>query len=95
LNATPRGGAFEIAIEDAKQIFGTGQARNRTARAVERTIPFQLACQAITTCWYATAGHNPADTQTRRNRSLVHVEGSALDRRHHRQAPPRPYRRPI
>ena len=40
------------------------QARNRTARAVERTIPFQLACQAITTCWCATAGYDPADTET-------------------------------
>src|SRR6266567_9348132 len=34
--------AIEVAIEDAKQLFGTGQARNRTARAVERTIPFML-----------------------------------------------------
>jgi hypothetical protein len=58
--------AIEVAIEDAKQIFGTGQARNRTARAVERTIPFQLACQAIAVCWYATAGHHPADTAARR-----------------------------
>lgn len=37
--------SIEIAIEDAKQIFGTGQARNRTATAVRRTIPFLLACQ--------------------------------------------------
>jgi len=58
--------AIEVAIEDAKQLFGTGQARNRTARAVERTIPFMLACQAITVCWYATAGHHPADTAARR-----------------------------
>jgi hypothetical protein len=58
--------AIEVAIEDAKQIFGTGQARNRTARAVERTVPFMLACQAIAVCWYATAGHHPADTQARR-----------------------------
>jgi hypothetical protein len=55
-------GAIEIAIEDAKRLFGTGQARNRTARAVERTIPFMLACQAIAVTWYATAGHSPADT---------------------------------
>ena len=53
--------AIEVAIEDAKQLFGTGQARNRTARAVERTIPFMLACQAIAVTWYATAGHSPAD----------------------------------
>src|SRR6266576_1899941 len=58
--------AIEVAIEDAKQIFGTGQARNRTARAVEHTIPFMLACQAIAVCWYATAGHDPADTEARR-----------------------------
>ena len=58
--------AIEVAIEDAKQLFGTGQARNRTAGAVERTIPFMLACQAIAVCWYATAGHHPADTQARR-----------------------------
>jgi hypothetical protein len=53
-------------IEDAKQVFGTGQARNRTARAVERTIPFGIACQAITVTWYATTGHNPASLAERR-----------------------------
>src|SRR6266702_3310484 len=39
--------AIEVAIEDAKQLLGTGQARNRTAPAVERTVPFMLACQAL------------------------------------------------
>ena len=58
--------AIEVAIEDAKQLFGTGQARNRTAAAVERTVPFMLACQALAVCWYATAGHHPADAQARR-----------------------------
>ena len=52
-----------------KQIFGAGQARNRTARAVERVIPFQLACQAIAVTWYATAGHDPADVQGHRARA--------------------------
>ena len=32
--------SIEVAIGDARQVFGTGQARNRTGRAVERTIPF-------------------------------------------------------
>jgi hypothetical protein len=59
----------EVAIEDARQVFGAGQARNRTARAVERTVPFQLACQAITTTWYATAGHDPADVEDHRARA--------------------------
>jgi len=58
--------AIEVAIEDTKQLFGTGQARNRTAAAVERTVPFMLACQALAVCWYATAGHHPADAQARR-----------------------------
>ena len=58
--------AIEVAIEDSKQIFGAGQARNRTAAAVERTVPFQLACQAIAVTWYATAGHDPADLHERR-----------------------------
>jgi DDE superfamily endonuclease len=61
--------SIEVAIKDAKQVFGCGQARNRTARAVERTIPFQLACQALAVCWYATAGHHPADVENRRARA--------------------------
>ena len=61
--------SIEVAIEDARQVLGAGQARNRTARAVERTIPFQLACQAIATCWYATAGHDPADIEAHRARA--------------------------
>jgi hypothetical protein len=61
--------SIEVAIEDARQVFGAGQARNRTARAVERTVPFQLACQAIATCWYSTAGHDPADVAGHRARA--------------------------
>jgi hypothetical protein len=61
--------SIEVAIEDAKQIFGTGQARNRTAGAVRRTIPFQLTCQTITMTWYATAGHHPADIEGHRQRA--------------------------
>ena len=61
--------SIEVAIEDARQVFGTGQARNRAARAVERTVPFQLACQAIATAWYATAGHDPADVEDHRARA--------------------------
>jgi Transposase DDE domain len=61
--------SIEVAIEDARQVFGAGQARNRTARAVERAVPFQLACQAIATCWYATTGHDPADVAHHRTRA--------------------------
>jgi hypothetical protein len=61
--------SIEVAIEESKQVFGTGQARNRAARAVERTVPFQFACQAIATLWYATAGHDPADVEDHRARA--------------------------
>jgi len=47
--------SIEVTIKDARQVFGAGQARNRAARAVERTIPFQLACQSVATVWYATS----------------------------------------
>ena len=61
--------SIEVAIEDAKQVFGAGQARNRLAGAVRRTVPFQLACQALAITWYATAGHDPADVTEHRNRA--------------------------
>ena len=61
--------SIEVAIEDAKQIFGTGQARNRTAAAVRRTVPFELTCQSLAMLWYATAGHHPADADNHRARA--------------------------
>ena len=59
----------EVAIEDAKQIFGAGQARNRLAAAVHRTVPFTLACQSLAMLWYATAGHHPGDVGEHRARA--------------------------
>ena len=58
--------SIEVAFEDAKQIFGVGDARNRKADAVRRTVPFALACQTLTMLWYATTGHNDADLADRR-----------------------------
>src|SRR5205823_400853 len=80
--------SIEVAIEDARQVFGAGQARNRTARAVERTIPFQLACQAIATCWYATAGHDPADIDARRARAPWYASRQARPSRPPRTCSP-------
>ena len=60
--------SIEVCIEDAKQLFGVGQAHNRTPKAVERTVPFGLACQTLTTCWYATTGHDPDDVTDHRTR---------------------------
>jgi hypothetical protein len=58
--------SIEVAIEDAKQHTGVGQARNRTARAVERTVPFGLITQAIVVTWYAQHGHHPDIAAARR-----------------------------
>jgi hypothetical protein len=61
--------SIEVAVEDAKQIFGAGQARNRLPAAVHRTIPFTLACQSLAILWYATAGRHPADADDHRSRA--------------------------
>jgi DDE superfamily endonuclease len=61
--------SIEVAVEDAKQVFGAGQARNRLAPAVHRTIPFTPACQSIAILWYAISGHHPADVADRRVRA--------------------------
>jgi hypothetical protein len=60
--------AVEVAIEDAKQLAGVGQAHNPKARAVERTVPFGLACLSLAVCWYATTGHQPEDVTEHRTR---------------------------
>ena len=50
---------IEVAFEEGKELFGVGHARNRTPRAVERTVPFQFLAMTITILWYAAAGHHP------------------------------------
>jgi len=50
------------------QLAGVGQAHNRKALAAERTVPFGLACLTLAACWYATAGHQPADAAEHRAR---------------------------
>jgi hypothetical protein len=60
---------IEQAFADARQIIGVGQARNRTRRAVERTVPFGLICFTVVTLWYALHGHAPDDVATHRTRA--------------------------
>ncbi len=50
---------IEVAFEDAKHIFGVGDARNRARKAVERTVPFQFLCMTLMIVWYALSGHHP------------------------------------
>jgi len=56
----------EVLFEEARQTAGVGQARNRTARAVERTVPFGLVCVSLVVVWYALHGQPATDVAARR-----------------------------
>jgi hypothetical protein len=74
--------SIEVTFFDVRNILGVGQARNRTQKAVERTVPFGLLCHSILIIWYALHGHHHTDTQDRRNRSPCYTsktEPSTLD----------------
>jgi DDE superfamily endonuclease len=62
--------AIEVAFHDAKNTTGVGEARNRSQRAVERTVPFGLSTQSIVIIWYHLAGHHPAVINDRRHHAL-------------------------
>ncbi|MGH9114376.1 MAG: IS701 family transposase [Acidimicrobiales bacterium] len=61
--------SIEVAFEEAKQITGVGEARNRTEPAVRRTVPFGFACQSLLWLWYATSLHDDAVVADRRQRA--------------------------
>lgn len=62
---TGQTGFARAAIEDARQVLGAGQARNRVAAAVRCLLPFTLICQTLAIIWFATAGHYPDDVTAR------------------------------
>jgi hypothetical protein len=59
----------KVAIGDAKNITGAGDARNRRSRAVKREVPFALFTQSIVIIWYHLAGHSPTIAGARRRAS--------------------------
>ena len=59
----------EVAYEKGKEIFGVGDARNRTEKAVLRTVPFQFLAMDLTIIWYGLHGHHPDDVAAHRQRS--------------------------
>lgn len=61
--------SIEVTFFEVKNILGVGQARNRTTKAVERTVPFGLFCYSILTTWYALHGNNHTDAAQRRARA--------------------------
>jgi DDE superfamily endonuclease len=60
---------IEVAFEEGKELFGVGHARNRTRKAVERTVPFQFLTMTLTIIWYAASGHHPGDVAEHRERA--------------------------
>jgi len=57
---------IEQAFSDARLVLGAGEARTRTRRAVQRTVPFALLVHTLVVIWYARHGHDPADIDDRR-----------------------------
>lgn len=68
---------IEVAFEDGKELFGVGHARNRTKKAVERTVPFQFLAMVLTIIWYALAGHHPGDVDEHRRRAPWYLTKTA------------------
>jgi hypothetical protein len=74
--------AIEVTFFDVKNILGVGQARNRTTKAVQRTVPFGLFCHSILIVWYVLHGHDQDDTAQRRTSApwyRTKTEPSTLD----------------
>lgn len=74
--------SIEVTFFDVKHILGVGQARNRTKKAVERTVPFGLFCYSILILWYTLHGHDGTDVDNRRTRAPWYrskTEPSTLD----------------
>jgi hypothetical protein len=66
----------EVCLEEARQVLGVGQARNRSRRAVEPTVPFGLVCSGLlvsggglVVVWYARHGQPAADVAAHRARA--------------------------
>jgi hypothetical protein len=68
---------IEVAFEHGKELFGVGDARNRTTKAVERTVPFQFLTMTLTTVWYALHGHHPGDVAEHRARAPWYLTKTA------------------
>ncbi len=58
--------AIEVCFEEAKHQAAVGDARNRTQRAVKRTVPFQFLAMTLTIIWYQLYGNPQTDLHERR-----------------------------
>ena len=69
---------IEVCFEEARQVAGVGQARNRTRRAVERTVPFGLVCFSLAVVWYAVCGQPTHDLASHRARAPWYATKQAV-----------------
>lgn len=51
--------SIEVLFEEGKLIAGVADARNRTRKAVERTVPLCFLSMSILVIWFATCGIDP------------------------------------
>lgn len=70
--------AIETCFQEAKQTTGVGQARNRTERAVQRTVPFGFLCQSLVIAWYALHGDHRRDLDTRRKSAPWYTQKATI-----------------
>jgi hypothetical protein len=56
-----------VTFFDTRQTPGVGQARNRTAQAVNRTWAFGMYVYTIVVLWYTIHGHRAGIVTARRN----------------------------
>jgi hypothetical protein len=61
--------SVEVAIKDAKQEFGAGQARNRRANVVRRTVRSSSPARPPPSAGTPLPATTPADIEDRRNRA--------------------------
>lgn len=53
--------SIEQAFLETRHLLGVGQARNRTPKAVERTLPLGVIAYSLVIVWYARHAHTTAD----------------------------------
>lgn len=58
--------SIEVVFAQMRQNLGVGQARNRTAHAVNRTVPFGLTVYTLIILWYAQHGRPSQDVAAHR-----------------------------
>jgi hypothetical protein len=58
--------AIEVTFFDTRQTLGVGQARNRTAQAVNRTWAFGMYTYTLVVLWYTVHGYQPGTVTDRR-----------------------------